>query len=249
MFKKKLSGQTVVIVILTILLLVTLSFGGVFAYYTYSSRRITGEIIMASLSIDLESSNSTDKSVISISNKGQVVPGEKLKNSELFLKNTSSVGVYIAIVYELRALKKDGTEVQDLFEEPVLGLGLDYINPHKPEKSEILSSNDDEWIDYVFYAENEDKYYRCLMLIDGLPPADKTIQQITVIEENALSLSKRMGNRYMSTTISFIMQAYAIGTASFMNINNSTSVEDKCSIIMNSIYENEGYEFFNVSIK
>ena len=91
MFKKKLSGQTVVIVILTILLLLTLCFGGVFAYYTYSSSKITGEIIMASLSIDLETSNTTDKSVISISNKGQVVPGEKLKNSALNLKNSSSI--------------------------------------------------------------------------------------------------------------------------------------------------------------
>ena len=249
MFKKKLSGQTVVIVILTILLLLTLSFGGVFAYYTYSSRRITGEIIMASLSIDLETSNTTDKSVISISNKGQVVPGEKLKNSALFLKNTSSVGVYIAIVYELKAVNKNQEEIEDLFQEPVLGLGLDYINPHSPEHTEIISYNEDEWVDYIFHAEQEDKYYRCLIHIKGLPPSEGKIQQITVIEENQLSLSKRMGNRYMSSTISFIMQAYAIGTGSFMDINTETTVEDKCRIIMNSIYENEGYEFFNVALK
>ena len=249
MFQKKLSGQTIVIVILTILLLLTLCFGGVFAYYTYSSRKITGEIIMASLSIDLETSNTTDKSVISISNKGQVVPGEKLKNSALNLKNSSSVGVYIAIVYELKAVKKGGVEVEDLFEEPVLGLGFDYVNPYKEGKSEILSNNEDDWVDYVYYAEKEDKFYRCMIHIKGLPPAEKKTQEITIIEENELSLSKRMGNRYMSTTISFVMQAYAIGTASFMDINSDTTVEDKCDIIMDSIYENEGYEFFNVAIK
>ena len=248
MFKKKLSGQTVVIVILTILLLLTLCFGGVFAYYTYSSSKITGEIMMASLSIDLETSNSTDKSVISISNKGQVVPGEKLKNSALYLRNSSSVGVYIAIVYEIKATKKGGEEVEDLFEDPVLGLGLDYINPHVEDKSIVLSDNEDEWVDYVFYAESENKFYRCLMHLNGLAPAESRIQQITVIGANELALSKKMGNRYQSTTISFVMQAYAIGTGSFMNINNQTSVEDKCEIIMNSIYENEGYEFFNVAV-
>ena len=99
MVKKKISGQTIAIIILAIVLIVTIAFGGVYAFYSESSNQITGKIMMAHLSIGLYSDNDVDSSVIVISNGTNIVPGEELKNSPLKIENYSTAPIYLVIVY------------------------------------------------------------------------------------------------------------------------------------------------------
>ena len=67
MVKNKMSGQTIAIIILAVLLILAIGFGGVYAYYSARSNSVTGKIVMANLKISLESPGS-DRSEIVISN-------------------------------------------------------------------------------------------------------------------------------------------------------------------------------------
>ena len=97
MVKKKISGQTITIIVLTILLVLTIGFGGVYAYQTARSKKVTGQIVMANLTISMEAGGS-NKSEIVISNGTNLVPGQQLKNSPLTIQNISSVDVYLIVV-------------------------------------------------------------------------------------------------------------------------------------------------------
>ena len=92
MVKKKISGQTIAIIILTALLVIAISFGGVYAFYSARSNKVSGRVMMATLSLSM-SSGSSDKSEIVISNGVDVVPGQPLKNSPLVVKNLSEIEI------------------------------------------------------------------------------------------------------------------------------------------------------------
>jgi len=247
--KKKLSGQTVVIIILAILLLLTIGFGGVFAYYSARSNKVSGKIVMANLKISLESgTGESDKSEIVISNGVNVVPGQPLENSPLIIRNLSTVSIYLIVVYEINAFKPDKTEISDDYIDPVLGLGVEYINPIHSEANDNIGVNNPVWIDYVFKAEAENKLYRCLVSMTDFAPTAENENGITIIGENKLSLAGAMGNDYQNTSISFTFQAYAIGSATDFGLSSNPSKQEKCEKIVSTIYKAQDKTFLNINV-
>ena len=250
MVKKKLSGQTIAIIILAILLVLTIVFGAVFALYSTNSNLTSGKIVMANLRIVMESGNSgSDKSEIVISNGVNVVPGQPLLNTPLTVKNLSATNIYLIVVYEVNATKKDGAKVEDKYEKPVLGLGVEYINSIDPTKNDDTGVVNSDWIDYVFSGAQEEKIYRCLVSALNHARTEDASTGITVIGENKLSLSDDMGNEYQNVNISFTFQAYAIRSSDIdEEITNQMTPAERCEKIVSSIYEGQDHTFLRVDV-
>ena len=249
MNKKKMSGQTIAILVLALLLLLTVVFGGVFAFYSARSNQVSGRIVMANLKISLESeaTGTTDKSEIVISNGTNVVPGQPLENSPLVIKNLSSVNIYLVVVYEINASKESGDKVEDEHKVPVLGLGMDYINSVNTDYNDNIGISNPNWVDYVFNGVEEGKTYRCLVSMIDFAPTNESNNGIEVIGKNKLALSGEMGNEYQKTSISFTFQAYAIGSATNLGFNPENKAE-KCEKIVRAIYESQGKTFLNINV-
>ena len=248
MVKKKISGQTIAIIILTVLLLLTIGFGGVFAFYSARSSKISGKIEMANLKINLISgTGDSDKSEIVISNGTNVVPGQTLKNSALTVENLSSVSIYLIVVYDIKAVKKNGTIIGDAYKGALIDIDVEYINSTNQDYNSQRGVVNYQWIDYVFNAEQEGRYYRCLVSTVDFPPTGEDGDPIVVIDENKLSLSGDMGNDYQETGLTFTFQAYAIASATFdSDFNFETSKLERCESIVSKIYYTQGYKFLNV---
>ncbi len=253
MVKKRLSGQTIAIVILAVLLLLAIGFGGVYAFYTARSNKVSGQIVMANLKITLESGvGDSGKTEVVISNGVNVIPGQKLENSPLIVNNLSSVPVYLAVVYELNAVTHSGEKIKDNHKDPVLGVGFEYINSSDSKENVNIGVSNRFWVDYVFQADSVDhedkedgKLYRCFVT---MLPVEKE-QSSTVIEKDSLSLAREMGNEYQNSTIFLRFQAFAIGSAMevFSDFNNSTSASTKCQRIVEEIYKSQDCRFlYNV---
>lgn len=259
MVKKRLSWQTLAIIILAALLLITISFGGVFAFYSARSNQISGEIMMANLSIGLgPGHDESDQSAIIIYTKDYVVPGQVLDNSALIVRNLSTVEILLVVVYELtaeREIKDENGEVievvdiEDQFINPVFGLGCEYLNSKDPSQNIDSPAEvyNEDWYDFVFKGEREEKYYRCMVSRKGIPKyvegSDTNI--IKVIREDKLALHRKMGPEYVDSTLSFKFQAYAVGAATDFGILESDSNLQKCDKIVNFVYESQGYKFLN----
>lgn len=246
MVKKKLSGQTIAIIVLVVLLILTIGFGGVYAYYSARSNSVSGKIVMANLKISMESGTS-DKSEIVISNGVNVVPGQPLENSPLIIRNLSSVNIYLVVVYEINATTEDSAIIPDEYINPVLGLGTEYINSINTDASRDRGVTNTDWIDYVFNAEEEGRYYRCLVSTVDFAPTKDEDNGIIVIGEDKLALAGAMGNEYQRTTISFTFQAYAIGAATNFGYDPNSKA-DKCEKIVSAIYESQQCKFLNINV-
>ncbi|MBQ8614948.1 MAG: hypothetical protein IJ415_00035, partial [Clostridia bacterium] len=190
----------------------------------------------------------SDKSEIVISNGVNVVPGQPLENSPLVIRNLSSTNIYLVVVYEINATKEDGTAIDDLYIDPVLGLGVEYINSIYPEENDDLGVSNPTWVDYVYNAEEESKVYRCLVSMVEFAPTAENDNGIVVIGENKLSLAGEMGNEYQNTSISFTFQAYAIGSATDFGLSASPTKAEKCEKIVSAIYESQGCKFLNINV-
>ena len=241
MVKKNFSGQTLAIIILAILLVLAIAFGGVYAFYSERSQQISGEIKMANLEISLEAEKGeSGKSEIIIYNKEDIVPGQTLTNSPLVVKNLSKVNIYLIVVYEIKAKKRDdGTKVDDDFKKPVLGLGTEYVNSVYPEYKRDVFTNK-VWVDYVFNAKEESKYYRCLVSTASHPTS--TTEGIDVIPKDQLALAPEMGSEYMYTEISLTFQAFAIAANDAL-VSGLTTSQEKCEKIVSEIYKEQGKTF------
>ncbi len=253
MVKKKLSGQTIAIIILAILLLLAIGFGGVYAFYTARSSKISGQIVMANLKISLDSGvGDSGKTEVVISNGVNVIPGQRLENSPLIVNNLSTVPIYLVVVYELNAVSNDGEKIQDRFGDPVLGVGFEYVNSYNTSFNSNIGVSNRFWVDFVFKADSVDhadtevgKIYRCFVT---MLPLEKE-QSSTVIEENTLSLAREMGNEYQNTTIFMRFQAFAIGSGmkEFENFNTETPSATKCQTIVSEVYKSQDCRFlYNV---
>ena len=252
MVKKKLSGQTIVIIILAAVLLITVAFGGVYAFYSANSNKISGKIIMANLTIGLLAENNIDSSVIVISNGTNCVPGQELKNSPLKIENYSTAPIYLVLVYEINSLKVDdegnpvkdekGEEIPvvDQKEDPVLDVGYPYLNPNK---NISYVGEDEDWVDYLYTSEKTGEQYRCFVSMVKYDKGNEDVETITVIGKDDLKFSRYVGNEYKSTSISFKFQAYAIGSESFGRDISEDPVADKCKTIVDAIYESENDQF------
>lgn len=242
MVRKKLSGQTITIIILAILLLISLVFGVVFAFYSARTNVVSGKIVMANLNIELKSidADNSEASAIVISNGTNVVPNEMLENSPLIVTNKSSVPIYLMVCYELKAFKGENeTPVKDNYNKAVIDIDCNYINPSK----NIYNVNKNTpWVDYVFTSSQsgETKQYRCFVSTAIYATDSTGEQEIVVIPQNGLKLSRDMGNDYQSSTIAFTFQAFAVAADSF-NFSSTSTTAYKCEQIVSSIYEFQGY--------
>ena len=100
--------------------------------------------------------------------------------------------------------------------------------------------------DVVLNKETNEKCkaYRCLVSTVSFPPkSQENDGKITVIEDGALTLSIAMDNEFQSTSISFILQAYAIGAATIPGISGSEDLEVRCKSIMDTIYASQDNSF------
>ncbi len=259
MVKKKVSGQTIAIIILTVCLLLTIGFGGVFAYYTARSNKISGEIVMANLKISLNgASGESGKSEIVITNKTDLLPTQSLGNSPLTVQNLSSVPIYLVLVYKFDATKEgdDGERivVDDNHTTPVFDLDMEYVNSINPNYSSNLGVSVTSWVDFVFEADIDDpqakwahvegqqpcKAYRCLVSMVSV------LTNVVVIDQDQLALAGEMGNQYQSSTISFTFQAYAIGAETDFGLLDGDTTADKCQKIVSVMYEAQGRRFLDI---
>ena len=258
MVNKKISGQTIAIIILAVILLITIAFGGVYAFYSAKSNKATGKIVMANLNIDLYADNdgptSSGKSEIVISNGTNVVPGQELKNSPLMISNRSNSDIYLIVVYEVNAVKLDehgnklaNGDVVDPKVKPVIDIGAPYINPINNIN---YNGTNQDWVDYVFTYEHQDQtrsVYRCLVSTKSHNKYNEDYQTVEVIGENKLKLHHLMGDDYQQTSISFTFQAYAIGANSF-SFETNIAPADRCNQIVSAIYESVEYKFLDATI-
>lgn len=243
MNRKKFTGQTISIIILAVLLLLSIGFGVVYAYYSAKSSSISGKIVMANLNISIESGiGASGKSEIVISNSTDIMPNQQLENTPLLVHNASSVPIYLVVVYEIKAYDSNNIKIDDPLNYPVIDIGCQFINPtaqtSQPGKESI-------WTDFVFTYEKggTTSNYRCFV---SSPIATDT-ETVTVIEENKLKISRHMGNEYQKSTIYFTFQAYAIGCDSFnADFTPETTIEAKCQKIVSAIYEAHNMKFLNV---
>ncbi|MFQ6751944.1 MAG: hypothetical protein ACLRFL_00065, partial [Clostridia bacterium] len=241
--KKKISGQTIAIIALVILLLLTIGFGAVYAYFSTKSNSITGHVTMATLSIRLHSEGwneelggISEKSEITLSSTN-VLPNQQLLNDPLIVKNSSEAPVCLIVVYEVSATRGEGTnmvKIQDDYEGCLIDLGVDYINSkHNPElkhDNEQTTGTEDlrrntRWVDYLFTYEHpethEESVYRCLVSLDRytattVKEGDKVTvieQRIDVIEKDSLKLHQDLDNDYQTARLTFAFQAYVIGAS------------------------------------
>ena len=261
MVNKKISGQTVAIIILAILLLIAIGFGGVYAYYSARSKKLTGTVVMANLNIALVAEEYADsaKSEIVISHGTNFVPGQELKNSALNIVNSSAknVPVYLIVVYEIKATKMDekgniipGEVINDEMYKPLIDLGAAYINPEANLYYEKTTNSN--WVDYVYTFKNgsEVKQYRCLVTTSTWSRPNDNNQVIPVIEENQLRLHRFMNDDYQRTSLAFAFQAYAIGAGegSELDFADSVTQAEKCNAIVSAIYESVEYKFFEGTV-
>lgn len=243
MNRKKLTGQTISIIILAVLLLLSIGFGVVYAYYSAKSSAISGKIVMANLNISIESGiGASGKSEIVISNSTNIMPNQQLENTPLLVHNSSSVPIYLVVVYKIQAFDTNNEEINDPLNYPVLDIGCEFINPTTKSSQ---PGGESIWTDFVFTYEKDDTIsnYRCFV---SSPIATDT-ETVTVIEENKLRISRYMGNEYQKSTIYFTFQAYAIGCDSFnADFPDGTTIETKCQKIVSAIYEAHNMKFLNV---
>ena len=264
MVKKKISGQTIAIIILTAVLLLTIGFGGVFAYYTARSNKISGGIVMGNLKIALTGeSGESGKSEIVISNKTNILPSQSLGNSPLVVNNLSSVPIYLVLVYEFKAEKINSKgnvdKVTDNHTSPVFDLGMSYINSINPNHNNTdIGIRINDWVDYVFVANEDDeqagnayveesktycKAYRCLVSLKSIPAET----DVEIIAKDQLSLASAMGNEYQETTISFTFQAYAIGSElNDFKFPEGTTTQQKCQKIVEVMYASQAHKFLDI---
>ncbi len=223
MIKKKLTGQTVAIIILAILLLLTVVFGGVYAYYSSASNKITGRISMANLKISMNGDSGESGSSQILLTNGLCVPGQSLNDTPLTIKNESNTPIYLMVVYSVNA-----TEDGDPTSNPI---DVDLTKPL------ISIGNDTDWFDHYFKDETgvTDTEFRCLISTRSIEP---TQEYVTVIEKDRLSLhAKNVGNDFMAKNVSFSFQAYAISTRSLDSvIDADDSMLRRCQIIASAIF-------------
>ncbi len=232
MTKKRVSGQTTAIIVLAILLISTVVFGGVFAYYSASANKISGKITMANLKIEADQSSEI------LITSGVVVPGQSLGNTTpLTITNKSNAPIYLAVVYSVKVYNLDDVELETEVTVGENALAVPLIDVH-----------DDSWNDYLFTYTKEDLSvvkFRYLIKPVAIQPSDSPEgSTITVVEKDKLSLHKQMGNDYQAKSVVLSFQAYAIGSEG-IDFSGCNTVEERCNKIMLCIYQAFSY---NISI-
>jgi len=186
MVKKKISGQTIAILVLLVLLIATTAFGVVFAFYSTSTKQVSGTISMAYLDIHYDESTlgvgSSGQSQILITNSENIVPNELLGNSPLVINSTSNTETYIVVLYRVEKVGYDGTQPRldsiyhynDVNGNEYFDYGIDTIKESNGVKSTFgvldigTAAPTSNWADFIFDTANYPEYQT-----DGTPDNDE----------------------------------------------------------------------------
>ena len=235
MTKKKLSGQSITIIILAILLLVTIVFGGVYAYYSQRSTQVQGIIKMANLKIEMIAGEAgSSGSSILLNTSSVYVPGQNMDNTALTITNSSNTSIYLVVVYSVKAYK-DGDSSKEITD-------YDLAHPVIDIADNFDASGKKIWEDFRFTGENNETDFRYLIIANPIaPPAGGQKSVIDVIPENKLMLNRELGNNYQACTITLTFRAYCISSDSLQNeiaenLGSNPTTEAKCDYIMSRIY-------------
>lgn len=230
MTKKKLSGQTLTIIILAILLILTCVFGGVYAYYSQKSSKISGIVKMANLKIEMNAGSGSSGSSEILNTNSYYIPGQVLPNTALTVTNSSNVPVYIAVVYTVKAVNNDPSSPNYKQEITNYDLSNPLIGIH----------GDTTWFDGRYTNEAYNTDFRYLMIKTPIAvPEREEDRNITVIPEGKLKLHEKMGNAYQSTIITLTFRAYVIGSQQSQlqeDLSHQTTDAGKCNVIMDAIF-------------
>lgn len=200
MGKKKSSKQTIVIIILCILLLISIVFGFTYSYYNGRSNLVTGKIITANLSIELQNgSGQTGECLISAPlGEEYLVCGNNLNNIELNILNKSNEDTYIVVVYALTANKIDTGEDVTPNNTPALDFQTGAFDTNV-------------WTQITYQCENIDRSYTCLVgkqEFEGKGSTNGNL--INILRPNKVSVPRDWDNTLQNCNITISVIAYAI---------------------------------------
>ena len=208
MIKKKTSGQSIVIVILSILLLVSIGFGVTYSYYNGKTNLVTGSITTANLSIALHGEQFGQTTEFSISapiNEAFLVPGNGLYNLKLNLYNQCNEDTYIVVVYSLSAIKtlENGSKVDitpQLTNTPAIGFQEGAFDSQK-------------WKSITYNCTNlTNTSYTCLVGLNSFASRDLSTDgyYINVLQENKIKIPEQWTNLLQNCDVTISIMAYAI---------------------------------------
>lgn len=211
MVNKKSSTQNVIIVILSILLLISITFGVTYSFYNGKDNLIAGTITTANLNLKLEGSDpfghTTEFQISAPLGEEYLVPGNNLNNVALNINNKASSESYMVVVYSLDAYR-DGVSISnELGETPA----IDFITEKLPS----------DWTPITYKCKNiENRSFRCLVGLRKFPARQsQTIYEystdggylIPVLKENSIKLpGKEWESNLMGCVVTISITAYAI---------------------------------------
>ncbi|MBQ8430478.1 MAG: hypothetical protein IJX26_00830 [Clostridia bacterium] len=114
MIKKTTSKQTIAIVVLTILLVLSIAFGATYSYFNGSSEGyISGNVVTATLDVALTGPDGQASSFSLHTEGSEVIPGQPLNNTALKVNNLSPVTTYMVVTFAL-GIQDNDTNVTTL---------------------------------------------------------------------------------------------------------------------------------------
>ena len=205
MTKKKSNGQSIVIVILSILLLISIGFGITYSYYNGKSNLVKGTITTANLSIELQGSDTsgqtTEFSISAPYGEEFLVPGNNLNNVQLNLFNKCNQETYMVVVYTLSAVKNDGSKedvTSQLTNMPAISFQENAIDPAI-------------WRPISYRCSNIDATYTCLAGINPFDSRGETDgKYIPVLTPNSIRIPEQWNDILQNCSVTISVTAYAI---------------------------------------
>ena len=217
MVKKKSNGQTAIIAILCVLLLISIGFGVTYSYYNGKTNLVKGHITTANLSISLHGEQFGQTTEFSISapiNEAFLVPGNGLNNLKLNLYNQCNQETYMVVVYSLGAIKTV------IYKDPVTG--------EKKEKKEDITSqltntpaiafqdeafSTEKWKSITYTCTNvQNTAYTCLVGLNTFESREANSEgyYINVLQENKIKIPEQWTNILQNCDVTISIMAYAV---------------------------------------
>ena len=256
MVKKKISGQTIAIIILIVLLIGSIVFGGVYAFYSTSTNKVSGTIVMANLDIKYKVDTAGDgsegvivgesgESQILITNVNNIVPNELLGNSPLRVMNDSNTPIYLAVLYRIqKATTEEDKHIDDIYKYQRNSKG-EYILDEHGNKQLLLDNGQKQifgvidigtdvegsiWTDFVFNTKDYPEY-----ATDNVPANDEeyvvrcfvTAMPVAETEKEITVIEKN--NLRLHKDVGNEFQQQAISFTFQAHAIGANSLEDKMS--------------------
>lgn len=203
MIKKKSNSQSIIIIVLSILLVVSIAFGVTYSVYNGKTNLVKGTITTANLAIELhdKSGKTTEFSISAPFGEEYLIPGNNLNNIELNLFNKSSRKTYLVVLYTLSATKiSTGEDVtNELKNTPAISFRENAINTNV-------------WQPISYECKNTSATYTCLVGINEFNGrGDTSGYYINVLPTNAIKIpAAEWGPTLMDCNVTISVLAYAI---------------------------------------